>query len=252
MQAFLDTVLATRMGRDVSIPKGRIFHRAQRGIDQHEVRDDEGEVIGEETMGFSSERMKPRLNRATEGRANPAGIPVLYLASSEQTAISEVRPWIGSEISVAQFKLVREVRAIDLSRGHRRSPFMEITFEEMFGEAPIGAKRKTELVWLDIDNAFSRPTTLSDDAADYVPTQILAELFMAAGYDAIIYRSQFGEMGYNLALFDVEDAEPINCAPFEVTGISVEFKEIGNRWFSNKQYSEGPQSEPADKDSEKS
>jgi len=96
------------------------------------------------------------------------------------------------------------------------------------------AKQKEKGVWIDIDNAFSRPVTLSDDSADYVPTQILAELFKNAGYDAIIYRSQFGEKGYNIALFNVEDAEVINCAPYQVRGIEVTFEQIGNMWFSTK------------------
>ena len=90
--AFLDTVLATVRERDRKISKGRILYRAQHGIEYRE--DDNGVDI----LAYGGERMKPLSDCATEGRANPAGIPILYLASSEQTAISEVRPWIGSEL----------------------------------------------------------------------------------------------------------------------------------------------------------
>ena len=58
--------------------------------------------------------------------------------------------------------------------------------------------------------------------------------FRDAGYDAIIYRSQLGETGYNVALLKVEDAQPINCVPHEVTGVEVRYNEIANRWFSMK------------------
>ena len=75
---------------------------------------------------------------------------------------------------------------------------------------------------------------LSDDAADYVPTQILAELFRDAGYDAIVYKSQFGEKGFNIVIFNPDDADAINCGPYEVTALKVDYKEAGNRWFSTK------------------
>ena len=106
---------------------------------------------------------------------------------------------------------------------------------QIIGETQSDAETKERSVWTDIDNAFSRPVTLSDDIASYVPTQILAELFLDAGYDAILYRSRFGEVGYNIALFNIEDAEILNCAPYEVTEIEVKYKETGNRWFSKAQ-----------------
>ncbi|HRK95748.1 MAG TPA: RES family NAD+ phosphorylase [Rhodospirillales bacterium] len=229
-RAFLDTVLATLRDRDVPIPEGTIFFRAQSGIDYAPVVED-GVEMGEVPYGFGPARMKPLANQAREGRVNPVAISVLYLASEKQTAISEVRPWVGAEISVAQFKVLRNLRAVDLSPGYGKRWIDLSVFDP--GSQP-DAKQKEKGVWIDIDNAFSRPVTLSDDSADYVPTQILAELFKNAGYDAIIYRSQFGEKGYNIALFNVEDAEVINCAPYQVRGIEVTFEQIGNMWFSTK------------------
>ena len=227
--AFLKTVLSTLRDRDVAVPEGSIFHRAQRGIDYQDVTDEDGVTVGEEPLGFGAGRMKPRATQATEGRANAAGIPVLYMATSETTAISEVRPWIGSMISVAQLELLRAVRAVDLSKGHGKHHFLELIFSEVSGKSPDPEKVE-QAVWTDIDNAFSEPVTLSDDSADYVPTQILAELFRNEGYEAIIYRSQFGA-GFNIALFDTDDARVINCAPYRVTSIDIQHEEIGNRWF---------------------
>jgi RES domain-containing protein len=42
--------------------------------------------------------MKPIPKWQGEGRANPRGIPVLYLATHRETALAEVRPWIGAVI----------------------------------------------------------------------------------------------------------------------------------------------------------
>ena len=235
VQAFLDTVLATRKDRDRIIQKDTILYRAQQGIEEVSYKDEDGKELPA-LSAYGSERMKPLQDRAKEGRVNPAGIPVLYLATSEQTAISEVRPWIGTEISLAQFKIVRDLRALDLSLGHDQWPIGHLTLEELGGEKVPDAQKKEKVVWVEIDNAFSRPVTPSDDTAYYAPTQILAELFQDAGYDAIAYRSQFGEMGYNIALFNVDDAEPITAVPCRITKINVEFDEIGDRWFSTKHF----------------
>ena len=233
VRAFLDAVLATRTGRDVAIPEGSVFFRAQPGIDWRQCHDEDGNATHEEPLGYGRERMKARPNRAIEGRANPAGISVLYLSTTDQTAISEVRPWIGAEVSLAQLRTRRPLKAIDLSKGHGRFAMGEITIRQLIGKQEVDAETKTKAVWVDIDNAFSRPVTLSDDAADYVPTQILAELFRGAGYDAVIYKSQFGEKGFNMGLFDPNDAEVINCAPCQVKAVNIEFEEIGNRWFKS-------------------
>ena len=233
--AFLDTVMRTRQNRDLEIQKGTILWRAQLDVEYVPFRDASGEEAGEEPMGFSSERMKPVAEYAREGRANSSGIPVLYLVSTEQTAISEVRPWVGSEVSVAEFRVSRKLNAINLTEGHGRPSWSGLTLSQLWGKEEVSAEDKAKAVWNDIDNAFSRPVTLSDEGENYVPTRILAELFQEAGYDAIVYRSQFGQDGqdgYNIAVFKLEDAEVLDCAPYRVEGIEVNFKEIGNRWYA--------------------
>lgn len=225
VQAFLDTVLATRKDRDRIIQKDTMFYRAQQGVKYRYYVDEDGNEIPT-VCALKAKRMKPRKHRARQGRVNPAGIPVLYLASTEQTAISEVRPWIGTEISLAHFKVVRDLKAIDLSVEYGKMSIGHLKLAELAGEDAPSPEKKEKAVWIEIDNAFSRPVTPSDDVASYAPTQILAELFRGAGYDAIAYRSQFGEMGYNIALFNVEDAEPITAVPCHVTKIDIEFDEI--------------------------
>ncbi len=164
IQAFLDTVLATVADRDVKISKDTILFRAQRGTELAPHLDEDGEEIGMDVVGFGAERMKPLASRAREGRANPAGIAVLYLASQEQTAISEIRPWVGSNVSIAQFKVLRDVRAINLSLGHGQTSVAEMMFSELSGDRTPAAEKIEKAIWIDIDNAFSRPITLSDDS----------------------------------------------------------------------------------------
>ncbi|GES46097.1 hypothetical protein RsS62_53490 [Rhizobium dioscoreae] len=226
VHAFVGTVLATIKDRDVDLREGMVLFRAQAGIDYYSP----GKNRAEEPSGYGAGRMKPRPNRSTEGRANPAGMSVLYLGTTEQNVISEIRPWVGAEVSVAQLKLKRKLRALDLSRGHGKS-HLNLILGHILNGTPMSAEEKEKAVWISIDNAFSQPVTRSDDMADYVPTQILAEVFRNAGYDAIGYKSQFGEKGLNIVLFNPDDADVINCAPYQVTGLEVSFKEIGNRWY---------------------
>lgn len=223
-QAFLSTVRATLDKRESILHNGTILCRAQNGVEYVEEHDDDGNAIDEIPTGYSAERMKPLANRAREGRVNPAGIPVLYLGSTRETAISEIRPWVGAKVSVARFRVTRDLRVVDLTQSSQGSMVLAISFND----EPVPSDHTEKAVWSTIDDAFSTPVTRSDDSAEYVPTQILAELFRDAGYDGLVYHSQFGgEHGYNIVLFNLDDAEAIDCAPHQVKGLEVQHEFIG-------------------------
>jgi hypothetical protein len=224
---FLRTVVETSHQRHVQAKEGSNFYRAQLG---HDWRDEEqGGHVYQVECAYSRERMKPLRDRASEGRANPKGIPYLYLTTTEKTAILEVRPWVGSYVSVGQFKLLRDCMLIDCSRNHKGFP---IYFKE-----PAAADRE-KAVWTEIDRAFAEPTTRHDDVAEYAATQIIAELFKREGFDGIAYKSNFGEDGYNTALFDLDAADLINCTVCKVDQVDIEYNECDNRYFVTKYYPE--------------
>jgi len=222
---FLSEVLRTCVSRKQVIEKGKIFWRAQLGHDWRSIIY-EDEEVGEEPCPHSQERMTPRRYFASEGRANPKGIPYLYLATDKETAMSELRPWKGSEVSVGQFKLNRDLTIINCSLWHDK-PVFYIPWPNF--KEPDDEKRE-HAVWSHIDNSFSRPVTPSDDRADYVPTQIISEYFKSNGYDGVAYKSLLGN-GLNIALFDIESADLVNCSLFEAEEISIKFKEIANPYF---------------------
>jgi hypothetical protein len=221
VQQFLNAVLATGEKRKATIPKGTILWRAQLGCTTREVYLQDGGVIPDEECPFPPERMKPEPGRASEGRANPKGIPYLYLSDDRDTALAEVRPWIGSRISVAQFRVLKDLLVIDCSQDSERSV---IYFKE-----PEPDKRE-EAVWGDINAAFSQPITPMDRVADYVPTQIIAELFKSSGCDGIVYRSGCGA-GRNVALFDLEVARLLNCSLYTPVSLKFDFEECANPYF---------------------
>jgi hypothetical protein len=233
VRLFLETVVATITQRDQIIPEGAILFRAQQGVEWPITEHEDGGRTWDGPIGYASKRMKPLTDRATEGRANPRGIPVLYLGKTVDTAISEVRPWVGAEVSVARCRVLRNLRTLDLSLGHNSSPFFG-NLGRMLSSEPYTAAEKKSEVWNAIDRAFSQPVTQSDNKAEYAPTQILTELFKHQGYDAITYKSQFGnEDGYNIAVFDPDAVDIVSCAPYQVRSITVDALQFGNDWYKH-------------------
>lgn len=167
----------------------------------------------------------PLRDRAKEGRVNAKGIPCLYLSDDKDTAMGEVRPWVGSYLSLAQFKILRKMDCVDFSVDGKP--------QILFGDED-GLKCE-EQIWAWVDRAFSEPVTPSDDLADYAPTQIIAEAFRMKGYGGIAFKSSLGK-GKNIALFNPADADLINCTLFRVEAVNFKFEQAGNTYYVTKHY----------------
>jgi hypothetical protein len=83
-------------------------------------------------------------------------------------------------------------------------------------------------VWLDINEAFSKPVERGDYSIEYVSTQILAEAFKRNRFDGIAYKSSYGENGFNVALFNIDDADHINCGLHRIKDVSIEMTQEDN------------------------
>lgn len=151
------------------MPAGKLFWRAQLG---HYLR-----RVGKLSDGYKEEvaygpsRMKPRAERASEGRVNPKGIPCLYLSTTADAAMSEVRPWVGAAISLAQFKVLRPLTIVDcsvLEGQYFNLAFLNRTFDAFTSTTSTtpSPDEFEKIVWAAIDTAFSAPVTESDDVAN--------------------------------------------------------------------------------------
>jgi hypothetical protein len=215
--AFLKTLLATSASYEELIASGSKLWRAQLGHDTY-PSDEPGE---EQLAPFSSKRMKPLGDRAREGRANPKGIPYLYLATHQETAMAEVRPTVGSLVSVGRFELKCNVRVLNCVTGDHRIM--------AYSQEPDPEER-ARAVWQAIDHSFSQPVTLGDDTADYAPTQIIAEFLRANGFDGVAYGSSFGP-GHNVALFDLDVATLVYCELNEIRGVKLDWSPAANPYM---------------------
>ena len=222
-EEFLREVLKASTDWVKTIPEGSMFWRAQRGHKSASYWEEDGEPVYMPPEPHSRERMKPQTNKAREGRANARGIPVLYLATNKDTAMSEVRPWLGLYVSCAQFKINRPLKIVDLSDHSGRDVFVHMVEPE--------DDDRQKAVWGFIGEAFSVPTTRSDDVDEYAPTQLIAELFKSAGYDGIAYKSMISKKGHNVAIFNPEDADMVFCDLYSVHSVNFTFSDNHRRYW---------------------
>lgn len=157
---------------------------------------------------------------ASHGRANPAGIPYLYLASTLSTAISEIRPQTGEIACVADFRARENLKLVDLRNPRRMvSPFVLEDVSDV-------ESMRSDLPFLErLGDELTRPVPPQAAAIDYTPSQYLCEFIKKCGHEGVIYRSSVGD-GMNLALFDPTLAAPGAVSRYRASRVSVHVEAI--------------------------
>jgi len=209
---FLEALKDSVKGRIEELKAGYNLYRAQNGFKDTIV--DAGGI--ERVVPFEKSRMLPLRDRAAEGRANPPGIPTLYSAVLKDTAMCEIRPWLGSLVSVCRLRTLRPLRIANCTE---ESPGTIIWLWNTPSQQDIDLA-----VWRDIDRAFSTPVERDDMVPSYVPTQIIADLLRSEGYDGVAYMSSLGK-GHNLALFNIDDVKVEEVWVEEVKDIDFSFEQ---------------------------
>lgn len=133
--------------------------------------------------GYNSvESLPPPPSISINGRANPEGIRYTYLCEDETTPIYEVRPTINQIVSVARFRLTKQLKLFDInySMDHIEFPTLFSTISEKFS-MPYNGK-----------------------PIDYLPTQYLTEFIRTMGFDGIRFNSSLHDNGKNVVLFNMD------------------------------------------------
>jgi len=164
----------------------------------------------------ASEMGAPPKRIASHGRANPAGIPYLYLGSSPLSAIAEIRPQTGEVACVAEFRTPHELKLVDLRSPKKMvSPFLLEDTEDI-------CRMRSDLPFLErLGDELTRPVLPQAAAIDYTPSQYLCEFIKKCGYGGVIYRSSVSD-GMNLALFDPKLAQCGTVTQYRVVHVSVD------------------------------
>lgn len=180
-----------------------IFYRARLyNIDQGKKY--ENKMIGK--LGFDKNEMgAPPNYRTANGRANPEGISYLYLASDLNTSISEVRPWVGAEVCVAECKVKEKLKIINfLKKIEENARINAYAFVlNYFFSAPVDPMNKI----------------------DYIPTQVISEFIKQKGFEGIQYESSLGT-GFNLVMFSKDKIEITEVIrKYEIKSVSYEYEQ---------------------------
>lgn len=173
--------------------------------------------IQKDDSPYTSDKMgAPPRKLASHGRANPAGIPYLYLATDASTAISEIRPHTGQIANVVEVTIPDNLKIVDLRNPkHTVSPFI------IEDEAQIILLRSDLRYLQHLGNELTRPVLPDTAAIDYIPTQYLCEFVKKCGYDGVMYRSSVGN-GENIALFKPGHGTFGKVSSHTVSRVSVE------------------------------
>tara|TARA_R110001599_G_scaffold336132_1_gene553643 strand:+ start:10058 stop:11257 length:1200 start_codon:yes stop_codon:yes gene_type:complete len=170
------------------IEKGAIWYRARTGVKK---------VFSEHNGGFEYDTVYVPYTcdeigalpppKANLGRMNRAGVSVLYLANQIDTAIAEIRPHPDHLISVGGFVAARDLRVakfnVSISDFCASDERLDL-FSNIYH----------------IDSLMGSPVT-PEGRHKYLLTQLLSEVLIKRGFDAVSFRSSVGG-GQNLCAFE--------------------------------------------------
>ena len=166
----------------ISIPAGECFYRAR-------VSNEKGKA------GFKRKEMwAPPDDIASPGRANSKGQSCLYLSNRKKTTVKEIRAHAFDYVTIATFKLNREINVLDLCSITHNSPFYANTDKVDF--------LINEQILHAIERDLAKPMSRWDSELDYLPTQYISDFAKFCGYDGVRYYSTFDKDAYNIALFN--------------------------------------------------
>jgi hypothetical protein len=160
----------------------------------------------------------PPKELATAGRANPIGIPYLYLSDSAKTTYFEVRAVYLDKLSVGTFKIERELKLVDfiydvnlfVAYNDDIKPLKEVVIKKKVIDA--------------ISEDLSKPLRRYDSELEYVPTQLICEYCkqnIVPKADGISFESALHKGGRNYVLFDNASAKCTRVEIHEITNIDI-------------------------------
>ena len=164
----------------------------------------------------------PPKELATAGRANPVGIPYLYLSDSAKTTYFEVRAVYLDKLSVGTFKVKRDLKLIDFK--YDVNLFLSYNDSSISLQETIIKKKVIEAISSDL----SKPLRRYDSEIEYVPTQLICEYCRriidsdGTSADGITFESSLHKGGRNYVLFDPSVVDCIKVQSHEITRIDID------------------------------
>lgn len=149
------------------------------------------------------------------GRANPLGIPYLYLCQQEETCYYEVRALYLDRLSIGTFNVINNLKIIDFTK--KMSLYVANT---MSSDLAIEIS-KFKLIQR-ISKDLSKPLRRFDTELEYVPTQLICEFCKLNEIDGIRFNSSLHEGGVNVVLFDANSAQCVSVKEIEIKHVTID------------------------------
>lgn len=148
------------------------------------------------------------------GRANPEGIPYLYLCKDLETTLYETRSTYTDEISVGHFKILDGETLYF-------ADFTEDNYYSIFkGNITNNIKRK--LLKRHISEDLSKPMRRFDSKLEYIPTQFICEFIrFYSNADGIQFNSSIHRNGINVVVFSKDKLYCDKIEKLTITGVQI-------------------------------
>ncbi|MBQ8385860.1 MAG: RES family NAD+ phosphorylase [Paludibacteraceae bacterium] len=164
----------------------------------------------------------PPAKDASAGRANPEGIPYLYLCTEPETCYYEVRAAYLDRVWIGRFSVESDeiLHLINLEPRHRSQ---QLTLDS----EPIFILRN-RLLMNAISKDLSTPLRRHDkDTLEYLPTQFICEYIrLKLQKDGIIFQSSLKKNSANVVLFNANKVKCREVREYEVTGIDIHSEQV--------------------------
>lgn len=122
------------------------------------------------------------------GRMNARGISMFYGANSPDVAIAEVRPPVGSRVAVAEFKILRSIRLLDLTR---LPQIPSVINRSMFDASSLEIARRQKFL-SQLERVLTEPVLPEHSEDGYLLTQVISDYLAThakLNLDGLIFRS---------------------------------------------------------------
>lgn len=165
---------------------------------------------------------KPPKEKTSAGRANPVGIPYLYISNDQETTLYETRISLHETITLGDFITTAPLSVVSLKNVNEYGPF-DIETKGFSIEEFIRIKSYL----LKLGSELSKPVRKQDSDLDYLPTQFLCEFIKSIGFDAVEYRSAMNPSGFNLAVFNDYKLSCTNTQFYSVSELHYVWEQTG-------------------------
>ncbi|GGJ94012.1 hypothetical protein GCM10007063_15690 [Lentibacillus kapialis] len=162
----------------------------------------------------------PPMHKVKDGRANPIGIPCLYLSNNEKTTLHEIRAGAFDYVTMGEFQALNNISVVDFTMLDQTSPLMVDDIKRY-------AVNKSHLK--DISSEIARPLRSTDGPLDYLPSQYIIDFIKNRGYQGVKYKSTVSDSGFNLAVFDEKLFDCIDTKIYMIENIDYKYSKVEKR-----------------------